>query len=490
VANVKLSPKELAEFKEQIKSHEGTASSANLSTEVKVSNGKLKTRNIKLSNSSHAPYIDVMSMSFKYMSGKDKKGNRIPPKVEPTKENYAADIAAVKGLIAATKKYQSDKSEVNKSSLENARRNLYSRGANITVGYGHLTKGSEFVEKFDDYIELDKDGADEIFEKDYVEHENIAKRFEGFDKAPPSVQRVLIDMSYNLGSKPLKWKTFTGQIKRGDYAAAAKNLESTKYYKQVGKRAVNNVSLMEKGVAEAKDPSSAFDTALEEDRFPESSQGSTEFIKKEEPKLEDTTTDKEKLAQQSLLDREEDLDFRENRIKAPMSRISEPGLEEKKKSTVKSPSGPYNDYSGRPFAEAFSEARADGQDLFYYNGKLKHTMTAEELVGDTKVKEKPKEEGVEKYLDKAPEPLGWYEPAPGDMLGGERFSMIPRYPVPDIMDKKEDDSKSKVSDILQKTADEDYDKMSFKDAFKKQRAAGKKKFTWRGKPYTTEVKGE
>jgi len=167
----------------------------------------------------------------------------------------------------------------------------------------------------------------------------------------------------------------------------------------------------------------------------------------------------------------------------------------------------YADFSDMPFKEAFNEGRDKGMPYFYWEGRLYHTKTPEEVKADlmgsspkekeAELEPKPepeakpsKEAGVEDYLKKAPEPLGWYEPAPGDMLGGDLFSMIPRYPVPDIMDKEEPVKKSKVSEVLKKTSEPDYDKMSFDEAFKKKRAKGEKEFTWRGKPYTTRYKEE
>lgn len=437
----------LEKLKTEIKVREGTAKSRGVVSDIKTDpTGKLAKNNIRLSDASHAPYVDVISMFRKYREVNAKDAQNM----------YAQDVAAISSLKSAVKNYQENKTDDTKQALERSLQDVYSRGGNVTVGYGHLTSPSEFIDNFDAYINMQEQEADKVFESDFKKHENIAKKFEGYDKAPSEVKGVLIDLTYNLGAKVLEWPKFAGAIKSGNYSEAANHLKSTKYYTQVGRRGERNVQTLQKsGISGA--------------------------------------TDKERLAQQSLIDREEDLGFTEDRIKAPMSRVSEPGLEEKKERPVaKSPSGPYNDYSNRPFAEAFADARKDGQDFFYYNGKLKHTMTAEELMGDSVAvapkEEAKKEEGVEKYLDKAPEPLGWYEPAPGDMLGGERFSMIPRYPVPDVMDKETDRPKSKVSDILQKTSDENYDKMSFKKAFRKARDKGEDQFDWRGKPYTTEVK--
>lgn len=273
----------------------------------------------------------------------------------------------------------------------------------------------------------------------------------------------------------------TGNKSRHSVASVAKMLDSTR-----------------KDYKDEVDSAKAFNADIEYNRFPESSQGSTEFIKKEEPKLEDAAPDKE--VAESAKKTEETVSSVEP--KAPIKETT-PAPETTAQKTKKAKFSTYNDpndYSDYSFKEAFDLAKnRDKQKIFYWEGRPFTTVTAEELSAKSSkstptVEDKPAKEGkVEDYLKKAPEPLGWYEPAPGDMLGGEIFSMIPRYPVPDIMDKEEKpktSNKSKVSDILKKTTEPDYDKMSFDEAFKAKRGKGEKEFTWRGKPYTTKYKEE
>jgi hypothetical protein len=153
--------------------------------------------------------------------------------------------------------------------------------------------------------------------------------------------------------------------------------------------------------------------------------------------------------------------------------------------------GMYADFSDMPFKEAFNEGRDKGMPYFYWEGRLYHTKTPEEVKADL-VGTSPKKEGrVEDVLEKAPEPLKEKEPEPLSMMEPEdKYSMLPKYPTSMAGAEPEPTSKSKVSDILKKTTEPDYDKMSFDEAFKKKRAKGEKEFPWRGKTYTTKYKEE
>lgn len=64
-------------------------------------------------------------------------------------------------------------------------------------------------------------------------------------------QAVLIDMCFNLGPEPFDndgfkdWPIFLGQVERGEYAAAARNMLSTKWASQVGARATRLATMLE-----------------------------------------------------------------------------------------------------------------------------------------------------------------------------------------------------------------------------------------------------
>jgi lysozyme len=61
-------------------------------------------------------------------------------------------------------------------------------------------------------------------------------------------QAVLLDMAFNLGVPGLmKWPMFLGQVKSGEYGAAANNMRASLWAKQVKTRAVRDALIMETG---------------------------------------------------------------------------------------------------------------------------------------------------------------------------------------------------------------------------------------------------
>lgn len=75
-----------------------------------------------------------------------------------------------------------------------------------------------------------------------------------FKSLDPVRQAVLVSMEYNMGAEPFDadgvkdWPNFLNQVASGDYAAAAKNMRSTKWATQVGDRAERLAKMMELGV--------------------------------------------------------------------------------------------------------------------------------------------------------------------------------------------------------------------------------------------------
>ena len=62
---------------------------------------------------------------------------------------------------------------------------------------------------------------------------------------PEPVQRALANMCYNMGLKTLQqFTTFLGLLEHGEYESAAKDLEGTLWYRQVGARALRIQALI------------------------------------------------------------------------------------------------------------------------------------------------------------------------------------------------------------------------------------------------------
>ncbi len=76
--------------------------------------------------------------------------------------------------------------------------------------------------------------------------DDLAHIFTDFDKMPESVRMVLIDLRFNLG--PVRFRGFSNTLnsfRRGDYRDAAKRLRISLWATQVGKRADEDIAMLE-----------------------------------------------------------------------------------------------------------------------------------------------------------------------------------------------------------------------------------------------------
>lgn len=83
--------------------------------------------------------------------------------------------------------------------------------------------------------------------------ERLTAALPWFQRLDEVRQAVLIDMEYNMGPEPFDgdgikdWPIFLKQVEDGQYTAAANNMRSTKWAKQVGRRALRLAHMMESG---------------------------------------------------------------------------------------------------------------------------------------------------------------------------------------------------------------------------------------------------
>ena len=119
---------------------------------------------------------------------------------------------------------------------------LDSRGL-PTVGVGHLiTETSPYFGAQEGDL-LSTKHLEEQYDKDYASHAELAsKNFKNFDKHPQHVKDALINMTFQLGNKPKKWKNFQGALdeglKTGNYQNAAYHGADSKWFRdQTPKRA-------------------------------------------------------------------------------------------------------------------------------------------------------------------------------------------------------------------------------------------------------------
>ena len=118
----------------------------------------------------------------------------------------------------------------------------------LTIGIGHLIdqrKGG----RLPDHI------IDALFEYDLWEHTRaLSAAIPWVGQLDAVRHAVLVDMTFNLGPEPFDgdgfkdWPIFVGQVRSGQYEAAAANMLSTLWAKQVGERAVRLAEMMRTGL--------------------------------------------------------------------------------------------------------------------------------------------------------------------------------------------------------------------------------------------------
>ena len=96
-----------------------------------------------------------------------------------------------------------------------------------TIGYGHLIdESSPDLMKMPVGGKISQERADELFEVDFVEHLDAARKIPGFNKASKRQQAALIDLTFNMGPNWYKgFPSFTKAFAAGDYDEAARQLE-------------------------------------------------------------------------------------------------------------------------------------------------------------------------------------------------------------------------------------------------------------------------
>jgi lysozyme len=113
-----------------------------------------------------------------------------------------------------------------------------------TVGVGHLIGDGKSLPPAMNR-EFSEEEIMAMFEKDYAHHRSAAMNIPGFDKLDGRGQGALTDLTFNMGPSWIsKWPKLKKQLGEGDTQSAAKNLEQSKWYGQVGNRAPTIVSLL------------------------------------------------------------------------------------------------------------------------------------------------------------------------------------------------------------------------------------------------------
>lgn len=116
-----------------------------------------------------------------------------------------------------------------------------------TVGVGHLIgDGKSLPPEWN--RELSMNEVDSLFAQDYKHHKDAAEKIPGYDKLNSSGKAALTDLTFNMGPGWYKkWPNFTKALASGDSESAAKSLEDSKWYTQVGNRAKTIVAMIRGG---------------------------------------------------------------------------------------------------------------------------------------------------------------------------------------------------------------------------------------------------
>ena len=106
----------------------------------------------------------------------------------------------------------------------------------LTIGIGRNLEDKGITEK----------EAVMLLENDIQECiQDLKTLFQAFDQLPESVQRVLVDMRFNLGPSRFRhFKKMIVAVKNQDFIQAAAEMKDSRWYAQVGQRARTLVDMM------------------------------------------------------------------------------------------------------------------------------------------------------------------------------------------------------------------------------------------------------
>ena len=112
-----------------------------------------------------------------------------------------------------------------------------------TLGVGHLCQPNDIEydwevgtpvsqEVVDAYYEMD-------FRKHYYEAVNVFGDEKGFNNLPDDIQRVLVNMAFNLGGTRLsKFRNMLQACREHDWNRMAAEMQDSRWFHQVGRRSI------------------------------------------------------------------------------------------------------------------------------------------------------------------------------------------------------------------------------------------------------------
>lgn len=109
-----------------------------------------------------------------------------------------------------------------------------------TFGIGHLVVEQDMEYGWPVGTPVEKERIDSVFEQDFgIALSDAQALFLNFDSLPDQVQRVLVNMSFNLGRTRLgRFKKMILAVNEGKYEKAADEMVDSRWYNQVGNRSI------------------------------------------------------------------------------------------------------------------------------------------------------------------------------------------------------------------------------------------------------------
>lgn len=109
-----------------------------------------------------------------------------------------------------------------------------------TFGIGHAVKESDIEYTWPVGTFVEKERIDQCFEDDFKDAcSDCGVLFLQFASLPSQVQRVLVNMAFNLGRTRLgRFKKMIKAVNEGNFTEAANQMVDSRWYNQVGNRSI------------------------------------------------------------------------------------------------------------------------------------------------------------------------------------------------------------------------------------------------------------
>ncbi len=168
-------------------------------------------------------------------------------KLEKIRKQQATPLSEKeKGVLSKTTKISSEDKDIKAMIIkhEGVRFKPYKDSVGLwTVGVGHLIgDGKNLPDDMNRTFSASE--IAQMFEEDYKHHKKIAEKTPGYQKANKAGKGAMIDLAFNMGYWWPKWPNTSAALKAGNFEAASRGLEDSKWYTQVGYRADTIVNLI------------------------------------------------------------------------------------------------------------------------------------------------------------------------------------------------------------------------------------------------------